>query len=57
MVVLQTKTHKMILIFAIFFSFFETVCHFLGFIALDVKKPPLAFDKGFDDRLLHSFEC
>ena len=26
------------------------------FLALGIKKPPLAFDKGFDDRLLQNFE-
>ena len=50
------KTRKMILIFAIFFKvFFENFCHFLRFLALGVKKPPQGFDKGFVDRLLHSF--
>ena len=47
--------HKMILIFAIFFRFFENFCHFLSFLALVVTKPHLGFNKGLDDRLLHSF--
>ena len=54
--VLQTQTHKMILIFAIFFRFFENFCHFLSFLALGVMKPHIGFDKGLYDRLLHSFE-
>ena len=53
--VLQTQTRKMIMIFAIFFRFFENFCHFLSFLGVGVKKLPLGFDKGFDDRLLHSF--
>ena len=53
--VLQTQTHKMTLIFAIFFRFFENFCHFLSFLAPGVTKPPLGFDKGLDDRLLHNF--
>ena len=51
--VLVLQTRKMILIFAIFFRFLENFCQF--FLALGVKKPPLGSDKGFDDRLLHSF--
>ena len=45
----------MILIFAFFSGFLKIVCHFLSFLALDVKKPPIGFDKGFCDRLLLSF--
>ena len=52
---LQTQTHKRTLIFLIFFRFFDNFCHFLSFLALGVMKPPLGFDKGLDDRLLHSF--
>ena len=43
--VLQTQARKMILIFAIFFRFFEIVV-ILSFLALGVKKPPLVFAKG-----------
>ena len=53
--VLQTQTHKTILIFAIFFRFFEKFCHFLSFLALGVMKTHLGFYKGFDDSLPHSF--
>ena len=50
-------THKIILVFANFFRIFlKFFCHFLSFFfAIGVKKPPLGFDNGFDDRLLHSF--
>ena len=54
--VLQTQTHKRILIFAIFFRFFENFCYFLSFLALGVTKPHLGFDKGLDDRFLAFFD-
>ena len=40
--------------FPFFSGFFENFC-ILSFLALGAKKPALEFDKGFDDRILHTF--